>query len=98
MTDIVTPTPMLVQDTDGSTRSVLSIASNEDHVGNLIAKGDLAEADRYPTLVRVYKRQFAALHRRILQERERNLKSAQATLYANHWADRILEYQFEGEE
>lgn len=56
---------MKVKDESGEVRSVYSIASNEDHVGNLIAEGDLQEADRWREVARLYKGQLDASARKV---------------------------------
>ncbi len=97
MSDFGAPIPMLVKDADGTIRSVMSICSNADHVGNLIAEGDLDEDDRVPTLIRLYEGQLAALNLRFLHARERDLRAAEAEAYASHWVGRILDYEFGGD-
>lgn len=56
---------MKVKDESGAVRSVLTIASNEDHVGNLIAEGQLQESDRWREIARLYKGQLDASARKV---------------------------------
>lgn len=63
---------MKIKDADGTTRTVKTIASNRDHVGNLIAEGLLPEADRLDAIVRLYEAQRAVDRKVILALQEKS--------------------------
>lgn len=69
--------PLSVADEDGTIRNVMSIASNEDHVGNLIAEGHVAEKDRWREVARLYKGQLAAKQRQLV-DCQRRLRATEA--------------------
>ena len=58
---------MKVARADGSVFRTDAIACNRDHVGNLIAEGDLCPSEREDALVRLYEGQLMASAREICQ-------------------------------
>ena len=64
---------LTVQEPDGTRRKVASVVTTWEHVGNRVAEGDVAEADRAAELRRLYEGQLNAMHKELCEWRDRAL-------------------------
>ena len=66
--------------------TVQSVASNEEHLGNLVAEGEMRYEEYWPELVRLYREQGRANERRVAEARRERERAA----YAAGWVERWL--------
>ena len=77
---------------DGSIDKIKIIASQEDHLGNLVAEGLLSQAHYYPELVKYYSARARGSEREFAEFKWR----LEGQKYADSWVERYLDFQYGG--
>lgn len=76
---------------DGQKELVYSITSNEEHAANLVAEGELEEAQRWEHVAKMYAAQYSAFRKETLRKNAARQAEEQAKEYAAGWVRRWLE-------
>ncbi len=89
------PQMLRVWSPGGVIRKVDTVCSTEEHFGNLVAEGLLAEQDYWPKIAASYRSQAAAVHRDMValkDHHEKRWRDAANREYARGWVARWLQF------